>query len=278
MVKRVFLFLFLASIPLISDCQNNDEYEVYALKYLDGGTISATEGIVGADPKETLQLCYMIWLLKGINGKNILVDAGFIDTSKVPLKKYIRPDLLLQKIGVNSSDISDIILTHPHNDHIGGINLFPKSVFWMQEDDFYYFTGMAWQEIGHNEGFEKNDVRNLIEINLEGRLKLIKGDNIEIFPGIRVFIGSRHTFENQYLLVNSNSQTKKILIASDAVWFYPNLNNLKPAALCQNPEQYVKAMKRMKSLVTNPDSIIPGHDGQVFTKFPTIKEGIVKID
>jgi glyoxylase-like metal-dependent hydrolase (beta-lactamase superfamily II) len=112
---------------------------------------------------------------------------------------------------------------------------------------------------------------------LQGRLKLVKGDSIEIIPGIRVFIGSKHTFENQYVLVNSNSKTNKILIASDAIWFYYNYNKLLPDTLCMDPKAYVGAMKRMKTLVTNPDFIIPGHDDLVFTKFPNVAEGVVKI-
>jgi glyoxylase-like metal-dependent hydrolase (beta-lactamase superfamily II) len=98
-------------------------------------------------------------------------------------------------------------LTHPHWDHIGGINLFPNAKVWMQKDDFEYFIGESWQENGVSKDFRKNDVRNLIEINLQGRLIFVEGDNIEIIPGIKVFIGSKHTFENQYLLVNSNSKS-----------------------------------------------------------------------
>jgi glyoxylase-like metal-dependent hydrolase (beta-lactamase superfamily II) len=215
--------------------------------------------------------------LKGENGRNILVDAGYLDTTKTENKGYVRPDLMLKRLNVSASDINDIILTHPHYDHIGGINLFPNAKVWMQKDDFDYFVGEAWQEKGVSEGFQKNDVRNIIEINLQGRLKLVKGDSIEIIPGIRVFIGSKHTFENQYVLVNSNSKTNKILIASDAIWFYYNYNKLLPATLCMDPKAYVGAMKRMKTLVTNPDFIIPGHDDLVFTKFPNVAEGVVKI-
>ncbi len=239
--------------------------------------MTAQNGIVGANPKDSVRVCNMVWFLKGENGRNILVDVGFIDTSKTGIKNYVRPDLVLQRINVYPSDITDIIITHPHYDHIGGINLFPKSKVWMQKDDFDYFVGEAWQDNETSKYYQKNDVRNLIEINLQGRLKLIKGDNIEIMPGIRVFIGSKHTFENQYLLVNSNSKSNKILIASDAIWFYYNLNNLLPATLCLDPKAYVEAMKRMKTLVTNPDFIIPGHDDLVFSKFPKVTEGIVKI-
>jgi len=40
---------------------------------------------------------------------------------------------------------------------------------------------------------------------------------------------------------------------------------------------YVEAMKRMKTLVADPNLIIPGHDAAVFTRFPLITDRIVKI-
>lgn len=239
--------------------------------------MSARSCVIGGNPTDTVQHCFMVWFLKGANGRNILVDAGFIDTSKIGMENYVRPDLVLQRIGINPYEITDIILTHPHFDHIGGMNLFPKARIWMQKDDFDYFVGAAWQDNMSSKFYRKNDVRNIIEINLQGRLKLIKGDDLEIFPGIRVYIGSKHSFENQYLLVNSNSKTNKVIIASDAVWFYYNLMNLLPATICIDPKAYVAAMERMKTLVANPDFIIPGHDDLVFTKFPEVSEWVVKI-
>jgi glyoxylase-like metal-dependent hydrolase (beta-lactamase superfamily II) len=273
----ILLSVVLILFPIISFCQESDEYEVYALNYFHIGKGLAKEAIVGADVKDSLDVCYMVWLLKGLHGKNILVDAGYIDSSRVQPTNYLRPDLVLQQIGVSPSDITDIILTHPHYDHVGGINLFPKAKVWMQEDDFNYFVGRAWQEDGNSLGFKENDVRNLIEINLQRRLKLIKGDDIEIFPGVRVFIGSKHTFDNQYLMVNSNS-SKKIIIASDAIWFYPNLTNLLPVTICYDPKAYVNAMARIKTLGASPDLIIPGHDNLVFSKFPKVTDRIVRID
>jgi glyoxylase-like metal-dependent hydrolase (beta-lactamase superfamily II) len=276
--KITFVFIsFYLLISLASYCQKWDEYQVYALKYLDGGKTLAKNMVVGANSKDSIDGTYMIWLLKGDNGRNILVDAGYLDTVKIRWKGYIRPDSLLERINVSPYDITDVIMTHPHYDHIGGINLFPKAKVWMQKDDFDYFVGEAWEDKETSKYYRKNDVRNIIEINLQGRLKLVKGDDIEIMPGIRVYIGSKHSFENMYLLVNSNSATNKIIIASDAVWLYYQLDNLLPATLCQDPAAYVAALKRMKTLVDNPDLIIPGHDNLVYSKFPKIAEGVVKI-
>ena len=40
---------------------------------------------------------------------------------------------------------------------------------------------------------------------------------------------------------------------------------------------YVEAMKRIKTLVTNPDLIIPGHDDRIVSKVPKVADGIVRI-
>ncbi len=40
---------------------------------------------------------------------------------------------------------------------------------------------------------------------------------------------------------------------------------------------YVKGIVKMKTLVSNVKFIIPGHDDLMFSKFPTIREGIIKI-
>ena len=277
-MKKLIISLVFFMECLSMSSQNKDTYQVYALNYTGNAYSAANNWAVGANERDSIQICAMVWLLKGENGKNILVDAGYIDTLKTDFKGYIRPDSLLKTINLDPADITDVILTHPDNDHIGGINLFPESKVWMQEDDFNYFVGKYWQESDSSKRFNKNDVRNLIEINLQGRLKLIKGDNIEIFPGIRVYTGSKHTFENQYLLVNSNSKDNKILIASDAIWVYYNLDNLVsiPWAVLDQAA-YVEAIKRMKTLVTDPNLIIPGHDAAVFTRFPLITDRIVKI-
>jgi glyoxylase-like metal-dependent hydrolase (beta-lactamase superfamily II) len=258
-------------------CRQTKEYQVFALKYCDEGKASAKGPIIGASQNDSVDVAYIYWLLKGSNGRNILVDAGFIDSTHTT-KNFIRPDSVLMQLNLSPQEISDIIITHPHYDHIGGISLFPNAIIWMNQDDYEYFIGPAWQTGGDSTGFNRQDVFNINTINSQGRLKLVKGDNLEIMPGIKVFTGSKHTFENMYLLVNSNSEKNKILLASDAIWFYLNLEKELPISLCFDTAAYVKAIKRMKTLVRNPNLIIPGHDNIVFSKFPKVHDRIARIE
>ena len=55
--------------------------------------------------------------MTGDNGKNILVDAGFLgDSEEAKSRKvsgYVRPDSMLLRIGIKAEDITDVILNHP---------------------------------------------------------------------------------------------------------------------------------------------------------------------
>jgi glyoxylase-like metal-dependent hydrolase (beta-lactamase superfamily II) len=278
MIRACISALVLLLTGILSCSQAVDEYQVYALKFNGAGYIPARDIAVGTSSTDSVSVCNMFWYLKGPDGRNIIVDAGFIDTTGNTNDSYERPDSVLERLDVSPSSVSDLIITHPHPDHIGGILLFPNARVWMQREDFLYFVSGAWKKEGALAEFTENDVRNIIGISLQGRLELTEGDNIEIIPGIKVFTGSRHTCENQYLLVNSGSETNRIVIASDAAWFYFNLDNLLPVPVYTfDPGAYVAAMKRMKTLVTNPRYIIPGHDDLVFSRFPQVCPGVVKI-
>lgn len=271
--------IVLLSISLNVFSQNSS-YEIYALKFASlNFKMPLTAAAVGSTSKDSTGICYIVYLLKGNNGKMILVDAGFTEPIKpYPWQAftYTRPDSMLRKMNINPNDITDVIITHPHWDHIGGIDLFPNAIVWMQKEDFNYFVGTAWQkEENPDNGFNATDVTKIIQKNLKGNLKLVKGDSVEIIPGIQIFVGSKHTFESQYVLVGTGID--KVIIASDNSWLYYNLINLLPIPITLDQKAYLNNLKRMKGMVENVDLIIPGHDPLVFSKFPTVLDGVVRI-
>jgi glyoxylase-like metal-dependent hydrolase (beta-lactamase superfamily II) len=280
-MKKIIVLLVIFLAGSFSARSQPEIYKVYALRFATLMHPSPISEWVDKGPKtDSVNINFMVWLIRG-NGKNILVDAGFLkgipDGSDFPLATYTRPDSTLLKVGLKPEDITDIILSHPHWDHIDGIGLFPNAHIWIQKEDYNYFVGAAWQAGGNNGGFNKRDVRMLLDLNLAGKVTLVDGDDKEIMPGIKVYTGSRHTFNSQYVLVQTG--TNKVLLASDNIWVYYSLEHLMPPIPggTWDPAGFVRSMQRMKTLVSDVKYIIPGHDARVFSIFPGVADGVVEI-
>ncbi len=280
-MKNVFYIILVSFFISLNTYSQGVDYEVYAIKFASMGHPSAvSDWAYCLSTKDSVNIDFVIWLIKGNDGKNILVDAGFLrdieEAKDFDVINYVRPDSMLSKLNLKAGDITDIIMSHPHWDHIDGLALFPKAHIWIQKEDYNYFVGAAWQKGGDYGGFNKRDIRMLVNFNLAGKVTLVDGDQ-EIIPGIRVYTGSRHTFNSQYVLVQSH--LNKIILASDNIWIYYSLENLRPPSTggTFDTTAYKSSMLKMKSLASSLKFIIPGHDAKMFSLFPAVQEGIVKI-
>ena len=204
-------------------------YEVYAVRYgtLPGFRVSSL--IAGADPGRRLDIAMMVWLLKGPNGRNVLVDAGFYREKFLTQwhpTDFLRPSDAVARAGVQPEDVTDIIISHVHWDHLDGIDLFPKARVWIQRDEFTHHldsTGAV-----KDRAIDAADAQVLAGIAREGRVMLVDGDDREIIPGIRVYTGGKHTFASQFATVQSEGGT--IVLASDNMYLYENLARHVPIA------------------------------------------------
>jgi len=180
---------------------------------------------------------------------------------------YLRPDEAVRLAGVKPEEVTDVVISHAHWDHMGGIDLFPKATVWIQKEEFHYYTGEAWQPGGQHGGIDPDDVKELVRINTEGRLRLVDGDDVEILPGIRAYTGARHTYASQYLRVDG---TPPFVLASDNVYLYRNVTSRLPSATFSDADHAanVAAQRRMIDLAGSPDRIVPGHDALQFQRFP----------
>jgi glyoxylase-like metal-dependent hydrolase (beta-lactamase superfamily II) len=281
MKKIILAFIALVSVALSAAAQAGG-YDIYAIKFASLATRSAMADWALHGPKtDSLDIDFMVWLIRGKNGRNVLVDAGFwsdLQNAKdFGYRNYVRPDSMLAKLSLKAGDITDIIISHPHWDHIDGIDLFPNAHIWMQKDDYNYFVGAAWQKDGNHGGFVRRDVQKLVDLNTAGKLTLVDGDNKEIFPGIKVYTGSRHTFNSQFVVVETGKD--KIVLASDNIWIYYSLEHLSPPSSggTFDTTAFVNSMRRMKTLASDIKYIIPGHDSRIFSLFPAAAEGVAKI-
>ena len=261
--------------------QNPPHYEVYAVEYASFPPFDPEPWIPGVEPGTTVAGSYMVWLIKGQGGRNILVDTGFLwdvpnrENFPMQIEGYVRPDTAVARLGVAPEDVTDIVITHLHWDHADGIRLFPNAHVWIQKAELEYYATSAWQEGGDNRGVARRNVPTIVELNTEGRVTFVNGDNQEIFEGVIAYTGGRHSFESQYLGVNTEGGT--VILASDNVWFYPNLDQNLANSLTFDPEAQLQAQSRMRELASKPEWIIPGHDRAVFDRFPSPIKGVARI-
>jgi len=170
------------------------QYEVYAVQYAVVPDFPVAGLVAGAQKGRKTDIAMMVWLVRG-GGHTILVDSGFYRPQFFKdwkVNDFMRPDEAVATAGVKSDEVTDLILTHAHWDHADGADLFPKAQVWIQKDEYSYYTSSAWQPGGKHGGIDPDDMQALLKFNTSGRLHLVDGDQ-EIFPGVRVYIGGRHT-------------------------------------------------------------------------------------
>jgi len=281
-MKKVSLSILIILAIASNALSQTTTYEVYVLRYAAvRNPIPISVWSLNGPKDKTVNIDFVIWLIKGSNGRNILVDAGFLkdipEAKEFDPVNYVRPDSMLMKIGVRPESIGDIVLSHPHWDHIDGVGLFPNAHIWIQKDDYNYFTGALTEKPDSNSGFNKRDILKMMELKKADKVTLVDGDNKEVMPGITVYTGSRHTYNSQYVLVNTG--TEKIILASDNIWIYYSLEHMVPASVggTLDPAGYVRAMQRMKTLASDIKYVIPGHDARMFSIFPAVTDGVVRI-
>jgi glyoxylase-like metal-dependent hydrolase (beta-lactamase superfamily II) len=272
-MHRLALLVLLA---VFAFAQTKPTYEISAIRYATLKDFAVSGLIAGADKSRKMDIAMMVILIRG-GGRNILFDCGFYREKFMQQWRpahYERPSVALQRAGLKPEDITDVIISHIHWDHADGFDLFPKAKIWIQKDELQYYAGEAWQ--GHRRtAADAEDILGLVKLNTEGKVGLVNGDAQEILPGITAYIGGKHTWQSQYITVNSAAGT--VVLASDNVYLNENLEKRLPIAATLDAESNLKAQDRMKQMAASPKLIITGHDPAVMTSFPEIAPGVVKI-
>jgi glyoxylase-like metal-dependent hydrolase (beta-lactamase superfamily II) len=159
-------------------------------------------------------------LLIQSNNELVLIDTGLGNKQDESFfKHYDRDphqtwDQLLQPLGFQSSDITDIFLTHLHFDHVGGallrsgdsiIPTFANATYWSNE---VHWNWAMEPNVREKASFLKE---NLTPLSESGKLKFISEDHIP-FDWMEIIIVNGHT-EHQMLPLITTPEGKLFFAA-----------------------------------------------------------------
>ncbi|MDD2332558.1 MAG: MBL fold metallo-hydrolase, partial [Candidatus Cloacimonetes bacterium] len=156
------------------------------------------------DERRRFQMALNLLVIKH-HERIILVDTGLGNKITDRLRKIYNPSEFLlptslAELGIRDNDVTDVIMTHLHFDHAGGIVTgfadqdrltFPKARYWIQAAE--------WQIAKHPEGLNRaayNFKDQLSLLEAEGNIELLDGDR-EIYPGLNLRLVGGHTFGSQ---------------------------------------------------------------------------------
>jgi glyoxylase-like metal-dependent hydrolase (beta-lactamase superfamily II) len=157
------------------------------------------------------------------NKRNILVDSGIGDKDDAKFRDRFKVapyalDAELKKHGLTPNDITDVIGTHLHFDHMGGLTKFdnankltarfPNAKIWLQKRNWKH----AWDP---NEKDRASYLKDNFSIyDNDSRLELLDGPE-EIYPGISLRLSEGHTVGMQLPLIADNKSS--LLYTADII-------------------------------------------------------------
>ena len=115
----------------------------------------------------------------------------------------------------------------------------------------------------------------LVRLDLARRLVQLDADGRQIMPGITIYTGGKHTYASQYVGVRIAKGT--VVVASDNVYLYENLDRHVPIAQTLDSTANLAAQDRMRQIASSLKLIVPGHDPAVFKRFRGDFPGVVRI-
>lgn len=108
--------------------------KIVAFQY---GTTEITERMAfrGGDKTVKLPIALLFFLIEQ-GERKILVDVGCDTMPGFPLFTFEPPVKVLESYGVMREEITDVILTHSHHDHIDGVRHYPQALIHLHEAEW----------------------------------------------------------------------------------------------------------------------------------------------
>lgn len=252
---------------MTSASNEQTNYEIYAFRYGENTRRKRGQNfILEPQPTEHQQMDFYSWVLVG-GGKAIVVDTG-MHPGKASTHGHdflFCPVEALKEVGVEPEAVSTVILTHMHYDHVGNLDGFPNAQFFMQAEEMAYVTGPYMEKPWFRRAYEPDEIAEAVHYLHEGRLHL-HGRDKEIADGVSVHWVGGHCAGQE--IVRVRTERGWVVLASDALHYYEELDRGIPFAVVFNASDMIAAHDRIRELADSDEHVVPAHDPEIKDIYP----------
>ena len=258
------LGLAVALCPVATSAQTIDaatridapRWELYATEYARSEGVSARRLIRGADAAERVDMSWYFFVAVG-HGRVVLIDCGtdrFVGpraaTSRRPWSVVSAVGVVeaLARLGLEPSQVTDVVLTHHHWDHVDGLRHFTDAVVHVHRGE--------WSRIPER-------LRRPVE--RANRLDLLDGSTRGLFEGVEIVEAGRHT--RHQLVVDVACDHGAVALVSDAAYLDRNIREGRAVAVSANPTGNVADVAEAVR-EHGEDRVVPGHEPAIFERYP----------
>ena len=274
-------YLFAQPASTAAAAGSAPEYEIYALKYAGPFPRKLAMVLWNEGWDQDIEVNYYIWAIKGKNGETIVVDAGCGNTlaAKRKLKNFVNPVDVLARIGADASNVTKVIITHMHFDHMGGMEMFPqafpKATFYLQKKEYDFWAKHPFvKRPPFNRLADELAIQATAELEGTDRLVLICGDQ-KIMPGIEVLSAPGHTIGLQTVAVNTAKGTA--IVASDCVHYHRAFRENNTSILITDLIAWIESYDKLRAKASSVDLVFPGHDMTMATDYPQVAQDVTRL-
>ena len=165
----------------------------------------------GSEDKK-LPIIFRVYLLKTEN-RLILVDAGCETMPGFDMRDFIGPVKALNNIGISPEEITDLIITHAHHDHIECAKYFKNAALYIQKDEYESCKGYLAENL---------NIRTFDE-------------EMQVCDGIKAVKIGGHSKGSS--IVEITDADKRCIIAGDECYMRDCLTKQIPTGISYNPEK-----------------------------------------
>jgi glyoxylase-like metal-dependent hydrolase (beta-lactamase superfamily II) len=247
------------------------DWEIHAVRYAERASRKRTDSFIFDDNHDAPHpMDYYLWVLRR-GAEVILVDTGY-DAEEGALRARpiaLDPREALKPLGITTEAVSEVIVTHLHYDHAGGLHLFPNAVLHMQTAEMQFATGPCMCHDTLRMPFTAGHVCEAVRRLYAGKVVFHDGD-AAVAEGVTVHRIGGHSRGLQCVRVRTAAGW--MVLASDAAHFYENFLARKPFPIVVDLQDMLDGFTRLEALASDRRLIVPGHDPLVRQLFA---EGVV---